>query len=251
MMPRLRFPRQITSTTAGTPHMDRPRSARPQVISAIALLLLFLSAPSAALAGVWPITGDANRDCKVDILDIILVRNRLNLDPSLADNWQADLNQDGKINILDIITVRNHLNIVCFVFWELRAMSWMCICEGATGLIYYTWEEMDKNPGMWDDLRRVATEIKAAFPMLLSADALPAITADAGTWLHWTARQYQGKTFIYAVNNGDGEGTATFHLPHAPAKITVPAESRTITPTGSDFSDAFAKLATRAYQVEW
>ena len=134
---------------------------------------------------------------------------------------------------------------------ELRAMSWMCICEGATGLIYYTWEEMDKNPGMWDDLRRAAADIKAAFPILLSADPVPAITADAATWLHWTARHYQGKTFIYAVNGGDADGTATFHLPQAPAKITVPGESRTITPTGSDFSDAFLKLTTRAYQVEW
>ena len=134
---------------------------------------------------------------------------------------------------------------------ELRAMSWMCICEGATGLIYYTWEEMDKNPGMWDDLRRVATEIRDAFPMLLSTDAPPPISADAGTWFHWTARNYGGKTFIYAVSDGDGEGQATFHLPQQPATITVQGESRTITAAGESFSDPFGSLAVHTYQVEW
>jgi len=61
----------------------------------------------------WPIPGDANLDCKVNILDLILVRNRLNQSPGTGDNWQADVNIDGKINILDLIFVRNNLNNRC------------------------------------------------------------------------------------------------------------------------------------------
>lgn len=60
-----------------------------------------------------PIPGDANLDCKVDILDMIYIRNRLNQDPESGSNWTADVNNDGKINILDMILVRNHLNNVC------------------------------------------------------------------------------------------------------------------------------------------
>lgn len=61
----------------------------------------------------WPVDGDANLDCEVNILDMIFIRNRLNQDPETDDNWRADVNQDGKINILDMIFVRNVLNNRC------------------------------------------------------------------------------------------------------------------------------------------
>jgi hypothetical protein len=58
-------------------------------------------------------SGDANGDCRVNVLDLIFVRNRLNQDVGTADNWQADVNTDGKINVLDLIYVRNRLNTKC------------------------------------------------------------------------------------------------------------------------------------------
>jgi len=53
--------------------------------------------------------GDANGDCKVNILDLIYVRNRLGQDPESGDNSTADANNDGRINVLDLIYVRNRL----------------------------------------------------------------------------------------------------------------------------------------------
>ena len=61
----------------------------------------------------WRIPGDANDDCRVNILDLIFVRNRLNGDPATGDNWRADVNEDTKINILDLLYVRNRLNNAC------------------------------------------------------------------------------------------------------------------------------------------
>jgi len=61
----------------------------------------------------WPIDGDANMDCRVNILDLIFIRNKLNLDPDVGDNWKADVTKDGRINILDLIHVRNKLNTQC------------------------------------------------------------------------------------------------------------------------------------------
>jgi len=61
----------------------------------------------------WAIPGDATHDCKVNILDLIFVRNRINRDVDSGDNWRADVNQDDKINILDLIFVRNNLNSQC------------------------------------------------------------------------------------------------------------------------------------------
>ena len=62
---------------------------------------------------VYHLRGDANRDCKVNVLDLIYVRNRLRGPVRTADNWQADLIRDDEINILDLIYVRNHLGAEC------------------------------------------------------------------------------------------------------------------------------------------
>ena len=62
---------------------------------------------------IWNILGDVNDDCVVNILDMILVRNKLNEDPATDDNWKADINGDGAINILDLLGVRNELGARC------------------------------------------------------------------------------------------------------------------------------------------
>jgi len=63
---------------------------------------------------VWPLPGDANWDCVVNILDLIFVRSKLNEDPNAgALNWRADVNADGDINILDLIFIRNQLGKRC------------------------------------------------------------------------------------------------------------------------------------------
>ena len=61
----------------------------------------------------WPIPGDANMDCRVNILDLIFIRNKLNQDVATGDNWKSDVNLDTRINILDLIYVRNKLNTQC------------------------------------------------------------------------------------------------------------------------------------------
>ena len=61
----------------------------------------------------WPIPGDANLDCKVNIQDLIFIQRKFNQDPNVEDNWQADVNQDNKINILDLIFIRNNFGASC------------------------------------------------------------------------------------------------------------------------------------------
>jgi len=57
----------------------------------------------------WPLEADATLDGKVNVLDLIFVRNHLREDPASGDNWRADVNGDGVINVLDLIYVRNRL----------------------------------------------------------------------------------------------------------------------------------------------
>ena len=68
--------------------------------------------PGEYLLGLIP--GDANRDYRVNILDLIHIRNHLGDDPgSSLDAARADVNGDGKINVLDLIFARNHLGTGC------------------------------------------------------------------------------------------------------------------------------------------
>jgi len=63
----------------------------------------------------WPIPGDANLDCRVDILDLIAIRNAFGRNPNSGDNWSFDVNQDGAVNVVDLIMVRNRYGTKCLV----------------------------------------------------------------------------------------------------------------------------------------
>ena len=68
---------------------------------------------SVTIRSGWAIPGDANGDCRVNVLDLIFVRNHLGLDPDTDANWKADVNEDGMINVLDLIFTRNNLGSSC------------------------------------------------------------------------------------------------------------------------------------------
>ena len=52
--------------------------------------------------------GDVNYDGKLNVLDLLLVRNSLGKDPaSDPAARRADVNADGKVDIMDLIAVRN------------------------------------------------------------------------------------------------------------------------------------------------
>jgi len=56
-------------------------------------------------------SSDVNSDGKVNVLDLIFVRNNMGRDPMSEDSAaRSDANADGKVNILDLLTVRNDLN---------------------------------------------------------------------------------------------------------------------------------------------
>jgi len=53
------------------------------------------------------ITPNADGQGGVDLADLVYVRARLGLDPALPENAGADVNHDGKIDLLDLVAVRN------------------------------------------------------------------------------------------------------------------------------------------------
>jgi hypothetical protein len=99
---------------------------------------------------------------------------------------------------------------------EMRNMTCQCLLAGATGLIYYSWFDLQRDPKgferRWADVKQVATEVKQLEPYLLSlarplwqtpaAGGNPAVkaglapTADGERWL------------ILAANTGSLPGVA-------------------------------------------
>jgi len=144
---------------------------------------------------------------------------------------------------------------------EKRSMAWQCICEGATGLVFYSWFDVQRNPDVpfdtqWAGLQQIAAEIDRMAPVLLSAEPVPAISAGgpapgqaAPGWLHWLARCHQGKLWLVAVSDGDGEGEITFALPAQVPSVTVVGEARAIRPEGRVFRDALGRLALHIYEI--
>jgi len=57
--------------------------------------------------------GDADFDCAVTLLDLLLIRNKLNQNVGTGENWRADVNGDGRIDILDLLYTRNRINSKC------------------------------------------------------------------------------------------------------------------------------------------
>jgi len=55
------------------------------------------------------LTGDANGDQRVNIFDLVQVRNALNQAPTQS-TFTRDVTADGAINIFDLVAVRNVLN---------------------------------------------------------------------------------------------------------------------------------------------
>ncbi|NQT21788.1 MAG: discoidin domain-containing protein [Planctomycetes bacterium] len=65
------------------------------------------------LASRRALPGDANGDCRVNIMDIIFVKARLGQDIHTGGNRKADVNQDGFIDVFDMIYVRGRLGAAC------------------------------------------------------------------------------------------------------------------------------------------
>jgi hypothetical protein len=111
-------------------------------------------------------------------------------------------------------------------FEEVRSMAWQCIAEGATGLVFYSWYDVKRNPDVpfdkqWEGLKKIAAEIDGLSPALLSIEPAPAIqvVGQSPRWLHWIVRSHRGRSYLIAVNDGDGEGPVEFRLPFVPKAV--------------------------------
>ncbi|MCK4546670.1 MAG: hypothetical protein KAW17_04425 [Candidatus Eisenbacteria sp.] len=142
---------------------------------------------------------------------------------------------------------------------EMRSMAWQCICEGATGIFFYSFQDIKRNPDIpfktqWDNLKRIAAEIDALTPMLLSVepvvDVETAFAPEEPDWLHWTARSWGGALYLFAVNDGDGGGRVMFTLGKDIRHVRALGDNRVIEHQRRGFEDRLGPLDVRIYKVD-
>ena len=140
---------------------------------------------------------------------------------------------------------------------EMRSMAWQCIAEGATGLIFYSWFDIKRNPDVpfeqqWERLKRIAAEIDRMTPILLSVEPVPSAQSLVGKMprgVHVLVRRHKGKLYVIAVNDGAGDAKVTYRL-KTTRRINVLGENRTIPPADGGFSDRSERLSVHIYEVD-
>ncbi len=116
-------------------------------------------------------------------------------------------------------------------FEEMRGMSWMCVAEGANGLIYYSFfglQRMDKETSAggraltpepfderWAQVKQIAAEIAEQFPILTSVgkkiDVKP--TEETTDGVSYRLFGTDEGTWILVVNQTSEERVVKFNLP--------------------------------------
>lgn len=141
-------------------------------------------------------------------------------------------------------------------FDEMRSMAWQCICEGANGIIFYSFFDLKKNRDVpfaeqWGRLKRIAAELDRWSPVLLSVDDAPEVTLagcpDPPSWLHFRVRCADGRTHLFVVNDGDGEGAVAFNVPEGCTSVTAGDAGSALPVREGRFTDTLPRLAVRVY----
>lgn len=109
---------------------------------------------------------------------------------------------------------------------ELRCMCYQFLATGATGLILYCYDDLERDPKApfserWRDVRGVAAELSGLGPILLSvAEPLPVGVESAGP-VRWFSRAHADVTHLFLVNAGTEPATASLTLPGAGLRVAV------------------------------
>jgi hypothetical protein len=108
---------------------------------------------------------------------------------------------------------------------EMRNMAWQFLCNGATGLILYLFDDLKRDPKAtfeqrWPDVKKVAAELKEISPILLSVDEPQAVKVDGAT-VRWFAKALGNTTHVFLVNTAREPASATLTLakPGLPVKV--------------------------------
>lgn len=145
---------------------------------------------------------------------------------------------------------------------EVRAEAWMSILHGSRGIIWFvhqfkpTFREaaLLDDGVMLDAVTAVNKEITELAPVINAGKDLRGLmvkSADEDAPVVMMGKEYEGKTYVFAVEMRNLKATATFQVPGLgnARKVEVVGENRTITSGNGEFADAFPAWGVRIYRI--
>ncbi|MFQ5906580.1 MAG: hypothetical protein ACE5JA_08405 [bacterium] len=142
--------------------------------------------------------------------------------------------------------------------FELRAMVWLAIVNGAKGIGYFPhrWEpykQADISEEVQAEMRRTNRQLTELASIILSPDAPEQVRCEAvnGRPVDILAKKYQGNLHLFAVNATREPVNVQFALPPAVrvSEVEVYDEQRKIAVQKGRFEDSFPELGVRIYVV--
>jgi hypothetical protein len=138
---------------------------------------------------------------------------------------------------------------------ELRAMVWLAVVNGATGIGYFPhrWEpyrQAEISEELQAEMKRTNRQLTDLAPAILGPDAPRPIAHDdiEGGPVQTLTRQHAGALYVFAVNTTREAARARFRVP-AGTRVEAYEEDRTIGAEANGFEDSFAPLGVHVYII--
>ena len=147
---------------------------------------------------------------------------------------------------------------------EVRAMTYLSLIHGATGMTYYTYGGHGKNhgathdPRVWANLKRVAGELAQLQNVLVERDpgvkvacevvAGPARDALGYPSISTMVRRHSGFTYLFTASSSAENVKARFRVPGLGQKVECLFEERALSPQGGLLEDSFEPYGVHVYR---
>ncbi|MFQ6096980.1 MAG: hypothetical protein ACE5O2_04575 [Armatimonadota bacterium] len=137
---------------------------------------------------------------------------------------------------------------------EMKAMAFLCIVHGAKGLIFYSFQDLKRDPlgfdKRWADVRRVADDVAQVVPIILSTERRPKLRITRGAdGVHAAAFERNGVPYVIAINATTEEKAFSFRL-GTMSKVALTLDgSQVVGRRKDEFRDTLGPLAVRIYEL--
>jgi hypothetical protein len=125
--------------------------------------------------------------------------------------------------------------------------AYWAIVHGATGILYFNWPAFASTADVAK--LKAAGQVFSELGSLKNVIFAPSVSVTAPTGVAAIARQYQGKTYIFAVNPTITPVTGSFSVAGLTSGkvVTVEFENRSITASSSGITDTFSGITRHVY----
>jgi hypothetical protein len=116
-------------------------------------------------------------------------------------------------------------------YQEMRNMAYQFLCSGATGLVFFCYDDLKRDPKAtfeerWRDVKKVAAELHEISPILLSVERPRPIRVEGPQEVGWFQRTYHKVTHVFLVNSGDTPLSARLMVPDSGLQVKVDGVAR-------------------------